>query len=295
MMDFSDRVAVITGAGSGIGKGLAERFAAEGMRLVLADIQPEPLEAVAAALRAGGAQVVTRPTDVSDPEAVQALADRAFGEFGAVHVLCNNAGIVPGARFRPVWETSPQDWHWSLGVNLMGVVHGILSFVPRMRAQGGWGHVVNTISVAGLVSGTNSPAYGAAKHAALRATEALHADLTAEGSPIGVTALCPGVVATGIGNSERNRPAGLVPPGGVRGDDPQALQSRLLDLHGRALQPAEVAEMVVGAIRERRFYLVTTTAFDRGVRARMAAILERRNPDFPDIADMAREDIDARQ
>ncbi|MDX5359158.1 MAG: SDR family NAD(P)-dependent oxidoreductase [Rhodobacterales bacterium] len=294
MIELRDKVAVVTGAASGIGRGLAERFAAEGMRLVLADIQLAPLEEVAAALRARGAQVETQVTDVSDPTAVQALADRAYAAFGAVHVLCNNAGIVPGARFRPIWETSPEDWHWSLGVNLMGVVHGIQSFIPRMRAQGGWAHVVNTISVAGLVSGTNSPAYGAAKHAALRATEALYADLGAENSPIGVTALCPGVVSTGIGNSERNRPAGLVPAGGVRGDDPAAME-KYRGIKAAGLMPEDVAEMVVQAIRARQFYLVTTTAFDRGITERMEAILTRRNPDFPDILAMSQEESDARR
>lgn len=294
MIELSGKVAVVTGAASGIGRGLAERFAAEGMRLVLADIQREPLEAVAGALRAGGAQVATQVTDVSDAGAVQALADAAWGAFGAVHVVCNNAGIVPGARYRPIWETAPEDWHWSLGVNLMGVVHGIQSFVPRLRAQGGWAHVVNTISVAGLVSGTNSPAYGAAKHAALRATEALYADLAAEGSPIGVTALCPGVVSTGIGNSERNRPAALVPQGGVRGDDP-AMMEKYRGIKAAGLMPSDVAGMVVQAIRDRQFYLVTTNAFDRGVRERMDAILTRRNPDFPDILVMSQEESDARR
>jgi len=294
MIELRDKVAVVTGAASGIGRGLAERFAAEGMRLVLADIQLAPLEEVAAALRATGAPVETQVTDVSDAAAVQALADRAYAAFGAVHVLCNNAGIVPGARFRPIWETSPEDWHWSLGVNLMGVVHGIQSFIPRMRAQGGWAHVVNTISVAGLVSGTNSPAYGAAKHAALRATEALYADLGAENSPIGVTALCPGVVSTGIGNSERNRPAGLVPAGGVRGDDPAAME-KYRGIKAAGLMPEDVAEMVVQAIRARQFYLVTTTAFDRGITERMEAILTRRNPDFPDILAMSQEESDARR
>lgn len=292
--ELSGRVAVVTGAASGIGRGLAERFAQEGMRLVLADIEAGPLEAVAQALRAGGAAVLARRTDVSDAACVDALADAAWDAFGAVHVVCNNAGIVPGARFRPIWETAPEDWQWSIGVNLMGVVHGIRSFVPRMRAGGGWGHVVNTISVAGLVSGTNSPAYGAAKHAALRATEALYADLKAESSPIGVTALCPGIVSTGIGDSERNRPAGLRPAGGVRGDDPRTME-RYRGIKAGGLMPSEVASMVVAAIRDRTFYLVTTTAFDRGVRARMEAILSRRNPDFPDILTMSQEESDARR
>jgi NAD(P)-dependent dehydrogenase (short-subunit alcohol dehydrogenase family) len=294
MIELSGKVAVVTGAASGIGQGLAERFAAEGMQLVLADIQLEPLTAVADSLRGKGAQVVTQVTDVSDAAAVHALAEAAWASYGAVHVLCNNAGVVPGARYRPIWDTAPEDWAWSLGVNLMGVVHGIQSFIPRLRAQGGWAHVVNTISVAGLVSGTNSPAYGAAKHAALRATEALYADLASEGSPIGVTALCPGVVSTGIGDSERNRPAALMPQGGARLDDP-ALMEKYRGIKAAGLMPADVADLVVQAIRDRQFYLVTTTAFDRGVRERMDAILTRRNPDFPDILMMSQEESDARR
>ncbi|WP_187972555.1 SDR family NAD(P)-dependent oxidoreductase [Aquibium microcysteis] len=292
-IDLSGKVAVVTGAASGIGRGLAERFAGEGMRLVLADIEQAPLDKVAEALRAGGADVVTSLTDVADAAAVGELADTAWRSFGAVHVVCNNAGVVPGARLRPIWETTPQDWQWSLGVNLMGVVHGIQSFVPRMRAQGGWGHVVNTISVAGLVSGTHSPAYGASKHAALRATEALYANLRAEASPIGVTALCPGVVATAIGDSERNRPAGMTPPGGVLADSAENL-SRYRSAKRHAMEPAEVADMVVRAIRLRIFYVVTTRAFDRGVRERMESILDRRNPDFTEILAMSKEDADGR-
>lgn len=289
MQDFNSKVAVVTGAASGIGRGLAERFAREGMKLVLADVQKDALEGFAADLRATGTEVVTAITDVSDRSAVQQLADLAFDTYGAVHLLCNNAGIVPGARFRPIWDTSPEDWAWSLGVNLMGVVHGIQAFVPRMRSQAE-GHIVNTISVAGLVSGTNSPAYGAAKHAALRATEALYADLQAEGSPLGVTALCPGVVLTGIGNSERNRPAGLTPANGVKGDDAEALE-RYKNVKAAGLMPADVAEMVVNAVRSRRFYLVTTSAFDRGVKARMEAILSRENPVFPDIMTLSQEEV----
>ncbi len=293
MIELKGKVAVVTGAASGIGRGLAERFAQEDMRLVMADIQPEPLLALAEQLRAAGTRVITHVTDVARPEAVEALAQAAYDAFGATHVLCNNAGIVPGARFRPIWDYSVEDWQWSFGVNLMGVVNGIRSFVPRMRAAGEWGHVVNTISVAGLVSGKNSPAYGAAKHAALVATEALYASLRAENSPIGVTAFCPGVVLTGISDSERNRPKDMIPEGGVRSDDPAALE-KYKNVKAAGLLPADVADMVVNAIRERLFYLVTTKAFDRGIRERMEAILERRDPEFPDILVMSQEEIDAR-
>lgn len=293
MQQFKGRTAVVTGAGSGIGKALAERFAAEGMNLVLADVQQAALQEVADQLSAQGAQVVAQPTDVSSADAVKALADAAWARFGAVHLVCNNAGIVPGARFRPIWETPIEDWHWSLNVNLMGIVHGIHAFIPRMLADGQDGHIVNTISVAGLVSGANSPAYGAAKHAALRATEALYTSLRDAGSQIGVTALCPGVVLTGISQSERNRPADLVPQGGVKGDDITNL-SDYAAVKAAGLTPSQVADITMDAIRARQFYAVTTTAFDAGIRERMESILTRQNPQFLDIMAMSKDEVRAR-
>lgn len=293
MQQFKGRTAVVTGAGSGIGKALAERFAAEGMNLVLADVQQAALQEVADQLSAQGTQVVAQLTDVSSAEAVQALADAAWDRFGAVHLLCNNAGIVPGARFRPIWETPIEDWQWSLNVNLMGIVHGIRAFIPRMLTDGQEGHIVNTISVAGLVSGANSPAYGAAKHAALRATEALYTSLRDNGSQIGVTALCPGVVLTGISQSERNRPAALIPKDGVKGDDVTNL-SDYAAVKAAGLTPAQVADITMDAIRARQFYAVTTTAFDAGVRERMESILTRKNPEFLDIMAMSKDEVRAR-
>lgn len=292
MQKFEGRTAVVTGAGSGIGKALAERFAAEGMNLVLADVQEQALEAVAQDLRARGSKVIAQCTDVSSPEQVQALADAAWEEFGAVHLVCNNAGIVPGARFRPIWEAPLEDWTWSLNVNLMGVVNGIRAFIPRMLEDGLEGHVVNTISVAGLVSGANSPAYGAAKHAALRATEALYTSLIEANANIGVTALCPGVVLTGISNSERNRPADLIPKEGVKGDDVSKL-SDYSAVKAAGLTPEEVAGITMEAIRARQLYAITTTAFDIGVRERMEAILQRSNPDFRDILAMSKDEVRA--
>ncbi|GIL01827.1 MAG: short-chain dehydrogenase [Alphaproteobacteria bacterium] len=293
MVDFDGKVAVVTGAASGIGRALAERFAAEGMRLVLADIEPAPLQAAAEALRATGAPVEWWVTDVADAAAVEALAETAYGRFGAVHVLCNNAGIVPGGRFRPIWEFAPEDWAWTMGVNLMGIVHGTASFVPRMRATGEWGHVVNTISVAGLFGGANSPVYSVSKHAALRATEALHAALTEENSPIGVTALCPGVVRTGIGTSERNRPQALRPVGQATRDS-DAMRQAAAAVTTAGLEPETVAGMVVEAIRERRFYLITTAAFDSAIRTRMEDILARRNPTPVDLLALSKGDVGAR-
>ncbi len=292
MIEFSGKVAVVTGAASGIGRGLAERFAREGMRLVLADVEQAPLQVLAGRLGDGGAEVAAQVTDVADAAAVEALAVAAYERFGAVHVLCNNAGIVPGGRFRPIWDFAVEDWAWALGVNLMGLVHGIRSFVPRMRAAGGWGHIVNTVSVSGLVSGSSAPVYGASKHAALRATEALYASLSEEGSPIGVTALCPGVVQTGIGDLERNRPSGLVPVGGVAADT-EEMRSAAAKVKSGGLLPDAVAEMVVKAIRDRQFYLVTTTAFDEAIRDRMEDILARRNPQFVDHLTLSKGEVDA--
>lgn len=294
MIEFNGKVAVVTGAASGIGRGLAERFAREGMALVLADIEQAPLEALAGHLRGEGAEVATAVTDVSSGEAVEALAVLSYERFGAVHVLCNNAGIVPAGRFRQVWEYAVEDWAWALGVNLMGIVHGIRSFVPRMRAAGSWGHMVNTVSVAGLVSGPNAPVYGASKHAAMRVTEALYGSLREENSPIGVTALCPGVVLTGITESERNRPAHLRPAEGVA-EDSEEVKAVVAAVKAGGLMPDAVADMVIEAIRARQFYLVTTTAFDRAVRSRADDILARRNPVFVDQLTLSREDNDARR
>jgi len=293
MLELNGKVAVVTGAASGIGKAMAERFAREGMRLVLADIEAAPLDTVAKAARDAGTQILSVVTDVSDARAVEKLATEAYERFGAVHVLCNNAGIVPAGRFRPVWEYAVEDWTWAFGVNVMGIVHGIRSFVPRMRHAALWGHIVNTISVAGIFSGTGAPVYGASKHAALRITEALYASLAEENSPIGVTALCPGVVQTSISDSERRRPKALAPAGGII-DDSSENKVAIAAAKSGGLLPAAVADMVVGAIRERQFYLLTTTAFDQAFRDRMEAILARRNPVFPDQLALSRGDVHGR-
>lgn len=294
MVDFSGKTAVVTGAASGIGKGLAERFAREGMRLLLADIEAAPLEALAETLRRRGADVETLVTDVSDGEAVEKLADLAYRRFGAVHVLCSNAGIVPAGRFRQVWEYAVEDWEWAFGVNVMGIVHGIRAFVPRMRKGGEWGHIVITASVAGMVSGSSAPVYGASKHAALRITEALYASLKEENSPIGVTALCPGVVLTTLSDSERRRPARLVPAAGIA-DDTDEVKAAVEAVKRDGLMPEAVAEMVVGAIRDNQFYLVTTTAFDHATKTRTDDLIARRNPQFVDTLTLSKEDNDARK
>lgn len=287
MKDFSGKTAVITGAGSGIGAALAKRAAAEGMKLVLADINLPDLQAVADGLP--GCAIALRQTDVADPDAVQTLADLAWERFGAVDLLCNNAGVVPGGRHRLVWDYTPEDWRWAFGVNVDGVVNGIRSFVPRMIAEGRPGHILNTASVAGFVSGAGSAVYGASKHAVVRVTEALYAGLRDEGAPIGVTMLCPGLVATRIYDAERSRPASLRSAAG-QAEESQELQSIADNLYRNAPSPEAVADLAFAGIREDQFYVFTSDRFDEPIRARTEAILTRANPTFESLLSLSKGD-----
>ena len=289
MRDLGGRVAVVTGSGSGIGEALARRFARAGMKLVLADVDIGAAERVRAALAQEGHDAFALQTDVADAASVERLAEQSYERYGSVNLLCNNAGVVPSGRHRPVWEQPLEDWRWSLDVNLMGVVHGMRSFVPRMLAQNSPGHIVNTASVAGFVSGSGSTAYSAAKHAVVRASEALYAGLRERGAPIGVTILCPGLVATRIYESERNRPQGLTPASGAAAETPE-LQAIAANLYQNALSPETVAEQTFEAVREGRLYQFTTTSFDAAIRDRAEAILARRNPVFPDLLSMSKRD-----
>ncbi|MCX8474641.1 MAG: SDR family NAD(P)-dependent oxidoreductase [Sphingomonas sp.] len=286
MRELKGRTAVITGAGSGIGAALARRAAAEGMNVVLADIQRA--EAAAVAEEIGTDRALAVHCDVTDEASVTALADAAYARFGAVDLLCNNAGIVPGGRHRRVWEYTPGDWHWSIGVNLYGVVHGLRVFVPRMITQGTPAHILNTASVAGMVSGSGSACYGAAKHAVVRVTEALYAGLREEQAPIGVTMLCPGLVRTRIYDAERLRPAEYADAA------PQAESAELdamrEDLYRHATTAEEAADMAFRGIIDDQFYVFTTIAFDNAIAARADAILARRNPEFESIVEMSRKD-----
>lgn len=289
MKNLSGRVAVITGAGSGIGAAMARRFGAEGMKIVVSDIDLAAAQSTVAALADKGIDAFAVKTDVGDPAQVRSLADAAYQRYGAVHLLCNNAGVVPAGRHRLVWEIPPEDWTWSNQVNCMGVVHGIHHFVPRMLAQGEEGHVVTTASVAGLISSAGSVAYSAAKHAAVRVTEALYAGLLEKQAPIGVTLLCPGLVNTRIYESERSRPAELQPDAGAAPESPE-LQAVADQLYRNAISPDEVAEQVLQAVLDKQFYLLTTTAFDDAIRDRAQAVLERRNPEFASLLSLVQRD-----
>lgn len=277
MRELSGKVAVVTGAASGIGRGLAERFAAEGMKVVLADVEEEALAGAEAGLRAEGADVLAVPTDVSSRDSVDALARDSVDRYGAVHVLCNNAGVSGGGN--PVWQTTERDWEWVLGVNLLGVVHGIQAFVPSMLDHGEEGHVVNTSSVLGLSSGGGS-VYAVTKHAVARLSEGLYHDLRAADARIGVSLLCPGMIATRIVTSDRNRPDHLRNEG-VEVPAEMLERRRMIQDHflEAGMAPARVADQVVEAIHADRFYVLTHPDMIRSqVEERLRAILDDRPP-----------------
>ncbi len=257
-------VAVITGAASGIGRGMAERFAAEGMAVVLADIEEEPLAKLEADLRTKGATVLAVKTDVSNAADVENLAVQTLDAYGAVHILCNNAGVVCS---RPIWEHTPADWEWVLGVNLWGVIHGIRAFVPRMLKQETKCHIVNTASILGLVRGPGEGIYKVSKHGVVALSETLADELAQKGSQIQVHVLCPGWVRTGILNSSRNRPD-------VELHHQSVTDSRNVRAEMEAgMSPAEVADHVYNAIQTDTFYIHTHPEHKAWIRARMEGIL----------------------
>lgn len=252
MQQFDGRVAVVTGAGSGIGRALAQRFADEGMKVALADVQQDALDTAVDELRAGGAEVIGVRTDVSRRADIEALAAATIDAFGAVHVLCNNAGVESGAPFS---EIADETWDWVIGVNLRGVITGTQVFLPLLRQQDE-GHIVNTSSLAGLNAfmPTSAP-YVATKFAVLGISELLQYELETAGEPIGVSVLCPGMVNTRMPDSERN-----LPPGVPAMDDHPSRRKLLADLRAGAhtgMPAAECAGLVFDAIRDNRFYVLT--------------------------------------
>jgi NAD(P)-dependent dehydrogenase (short-subunit alcohol dehydrogenase family) len=274
VQELDGRVAVVTGAASGIGLGLATRFVAEGMKVVLADIEVSALGKAVEKLRADGGDVVGVPTDVTDAAAVAGLADATMSQFGAVHVVCNNAGVGGGGLS---WEMPLSTWEWVLGVNLWGVIHGIRAFVPLLLQQPE-GHVVNTASVAGLVAAPFMGPYNASKHAVVGVSETLHHELTFVGSNVKVSVLCPGWVNTRIADSERNRPAHLAVEPGADSGMREVLQSML----EQGMAPDDVAAKVVDAIRGERFWVLThDDAGDQWMQAverRLTSLRDRSNP-----------------
>jgi NAD(P)-dependent dehydrogenase (short-subunit alcohol dehydrogenase family) len=270
------RVAVVTGAASGIGLALTERFLAAGMRVVMADVEEPALEAAVEEIQHHREGILPVVTDVRDADQVDALLESTLTAFGAVHVVCNNAGV--GGPHSPIWEMSRGDLEWVLGVNTWGVLNGIRTFVPALLRQDR-GHVINTASVFGLFAGTLG-IYGVSKHAVVALSEALHLQLREAGSSIGVTVLCPGPVQTQFATSARNRPADAG-PATEEGTIAQASIEKLDSLAPAGRPPEEVADLVVDAVRERRFYVLTSSNRIPAIRARCEAILSGAAPEPP--------------
>lgn len=263
MKDLQGRVAVVTGAASGLGLAMSHRFAQAEMKVVLADIEADRLDAAVRELRAAGHDATGVVTDVADVDAVNRLAAAAFDAHGAVHVLCNNAGVVKRAR---VWELTLDDWNWVLSVDFWSVVYGLRAFVPRMLEQPEGGHIVNTSSMAGLLPMPNLGAYAAAKSAVLALSLSLQTEFDQLESSLGVSVLCPGFIATGITNSARNRPGDLTdeaPPPDVPRTTAGAVAT---------LTVADVAEQVVEAVLSNRFWILTHDQYQTVIRQHAAGV-----------------------
>jgi NAD(P)-dependent dehydrogenase (short-subunit alcohol dehydrogenase family) len=269
IQDFHGKVAVVTGAASGIGRALAQGFANEGMRVVAADIDEAGAKATAGSI---GNDAIAYAVDVSEESSVAALADASFDAFGQVDLLVNNAGVFQGGLF---WERSVEDWEWTLGVNVWGIIHGTRSFVPRMIAQGTEGHVVNTASVAAFVAGPASSPYVVSKCAALSLTECLALDLGAVESKIGASVLTPSTFETGIARTARVRPEryGVDESEDGKGTV-QALDAMLSD----GKPPEAALEPVLAGIRSGEFLIPTQPSYRAQIRNRYDALLERKLP-----------------
>ena len=266
MQTFTDKVAVITGAASGIGRGLAERCAREGMRLVLADVDEPTLAVAARELEAAGTPVLAVPTDVSRAADVATLAEKTMAAFGGVHLFFNNAGVgVSGA----IWEVSEADWAWILGVNLWGVIHGMHVFVPLMLAQGHEAHIVNTASIAGLTAGPGLGPYKVTKHGVVTLSETLQYELALRGAPIKVSVLCPGSVQTRIADFERYGRATVGPLSPEEAAASEAVRQAV----AAGMTPLELADHVFAAIHAEQFYILPQPEWKAAIRERMEAIL----------------------
>jgi NADP-dependent 3-hydroxy acid dehydrogenase YdfG len=277
MKDFSQKTAVITGAGSGFGREFARKGAALGMNLVLADVQKDALMAVADELTAKGAKVIAEVIDVSKGEQVDALAGAAKKAFGNVHLLFNNAGVAAGGL---MWEHSQADWEWVLGVNVWGVIHGVRAFVPAMLAHGEAGHIVNTASVAGLLSAPTMGVYNVSKHSVVALSETLYNDLRMVKSKLGASVLCPAFVPTGIHLSHRNRPEDLAAAEPTPSMIASQKASEKAVTSGKVSAP-EVCDLTFKAIEEDRFYIITHQKIMNSVKLRLDDVALQRNPTDP--------------
>jgi NAD(P)-dependent dehydrogenase (short-subunit alcohol dehydrogenase family) len=281
MEELRGKVAVVTGGASGIGLALAKRLGAEGMKLVLADVEPAALAGATKTLEGAGVECLGVLTDVSRADSVAALAERTLDAFGRVHVVCNNAGVFAGGLS---WEAPVSDYEWVLGVNTWGVIHGIRTFVPILLRQGEPAHVVNTASMAAVTSGPLSGAYFMSKHAVLALSESLFLELRQRGAKVGVSVVCPELIATRIGDAERNRPLHW-----KRGDAPASPERDLVEnaiktaTRTQGAPPERIAERTLEAIRAGRFYVLAPEGdpWRDACHARLDAIRTERNPGMP--------------
>lgn len=280
--DFKNKTAVLTGAGSGFGLECARIAARLGMRLVLADVQPDALDKATAEITALGAEVLPFRLDVSKADQVDALGAATLARFGAPHLVFNNAGVGAGGL---IWENSARDWEWVFGVNVMGVAHGVRVFTPMMLAAAAadpaWrGHIVNTASMAGLLTPPNMGVYNASKHAVVALTETLYQDLALMTEQIGASVLCPYFVATGIHQSERNRPAGVASEAATRSQlVGQAMIGKAIS--AGKVSAEQVAQLVFDAVAANRFYIYSHPRSIGAVQVRMEDIVQQRNPTDP--------------
>ena len=280
MRNFEGKTAVVTGAASGMGLAFAERFAAEGMNVVMADVEEEALAAEVRRLEQAERNVIGAVVDTRSRGSVDALRDRAIEAYGNVHLLFNNAGVASrtdaglgrGERSLAVWEMPDETWEWVMGVNFWGVLYGIQSFVPHMIEHGEPGHIVNTASLAALIPGAS--AYSVSKHGVLTLTEGLHFHLRDRGTKIGASVLCPGFVNTKIALAGRNRPDDL---GGPEEATEEQLAGASVALGG-GMAPSDVAEQVYEAVVEERAYILPHPGWDEVIRGRIEAVLDRRAP-----------------
>lgn len=271
MKEFSGKTAVITGAASGIGTGLARHCAQQGMSLVLADVNQQALTELGDSLTADGTEVLMVPTDVADPEQLEALALAAYDRFSKVHLLFNNAGVLISGFS---WERPVSDWQWIININLMGVVHGIHSFVPRLLAQGEPAHIINTSSIAGLLAAPLMGPYTVAKQAVLALTETLHYEMQSIGADIKVSALCPGPIATDIANSGTERKASP----SISDEANQQLMGFLSDGIAAGMSADECAKIVFDAIRQEQFWIFTHEDFKPEYQQRVTSVINNENP-----------------
>ena len=285
MKEFKDKVAVVTGAASGIGRGLAGQCAKEGMKVVVADIEEARLKETEEALKSNGADVLAVKTDVPKLEDIEALAQKTLDTYGGVHLLFNNAGVQAESSSRkPPWEYTLADWEWVMGVNLWGVIHGIKVFVPIMLDQNTECHIVNTSSMAGLITEPQLVIYATTKAGVIKISEAMYLQLQQRNAKLGVSVLCPAFVTSDLGNAARNRPQEFQNPVETQEETEQpSLLKKIQKGNWNTLSPEQCAELVFQCIREGTFYILTDPLIDTLVKQRIDNILKRQSPALPEF------------